>query len=153
MRPKVAVRLILAATACALAAPTFAHGAANSAKTKVKITEGGPTLFAGKVSSKEAKCEKRRKVTLHYEFGGPYGRAGDVVGTARTDASGAWEIEGSFVAGLYYASVTEKTRGDFLCKAGRGLQAQFRSSAARDSRTDTEVGRTRMTPRDDGFGH
>ncbi len=128
MRPKAAVPLVIAAVACVIAGAALA--ASDSAKTKVKITDGGPTRFEGKVTSKEDKCEKGRKVTLHYDFGGPY-KGGDVVGTAKTNASGAWEIDGTFVAGLYYASVAEKTRGGFLCKAGRGIQAQFRASAAR----------------------
>jgi hypothetical protein len=95
----------------------------DTAKTKVKITEGGPDHFEGTVSSKEAKCEKGRKVSLEYKFGGPY--KGQVLDTVRTDAEGNWEMDGSFVAGLYLASVKEKEKGDLLCKAGKSIRMEF----------------------------
>ena len=99
-------------------------GGTDSVKSKVKISEGGPDRFEGKVSSNEPKCEKKRKVSLHYEFDGPYKR-GEVLGTDKTDADGDWELDGSFMAGLYYVTVKEKSTGDLTCRADRSKQKQY----------------------------
>jgi hypothetical protein len=97
---------------------------ADSVKTNVKITEGGPEHFEGKVTSPESKCEKRRKVTLEYKFGGPYKR-GTVVGTDKTNAKGKWSIEGAFQAGLYRAVVEEDEKGDLTCRFDRTIRMEF----------------------------
>ena len=110
----------------ALAFGATASFASKSAKTTVTITEGGPNLFAGTVDSKQPKCEKGRKVSLLYEQGK---RAGEVVGTAKTDAKGNWEMPGNYFAGRYHAEVKAKTikvrgKGEdlftFLCKVASG---------------------------------
>lgn len=98
--------------------------AADSVKTNVKITEGGPELFEGKVTSPEHKCEKRRKVTLEYKFGGPYKR-GTVVGTDKTNAKGRWSIEGDFQLGLYRAVVQEIEKGELTCEFDRTIRMEF----------------------------
>jgi hypothetical protein len=101
-----------------------ASAKSDSAKSKVKITEGSPTLFKGKVTSKESKCEKSRKVSLYYSYGGPYKR-GDVLGTVKTDAHGSWQMKGEFTAGLYYATVKEKKVGSLLCRADDSPEDQY----------------------------
>lgn len=68
------------------------------------ITSGEGTEFKGKVSSPKKQCRAGRTVKLYMKAGSA--RTGDtVVGTDKTDASGAWTIEGSFVAAIYYARV------------------------------------------------
>lgn len=118
------MRFRLSMTAAVLTS-VLAFGAAalagDSVKTKVKITEGGPNLFAGTVSSKEPKCEKGREVTLHYGEG----ESTSPVGTAKSDKEGNWELEGSFMAGEYHAEVSAKRAGKVKCRATRGLRAQF----------------------------
>lgn len=80
-----------------------AAGAVTTVKTTVTITSGEGTEFTGKVSSPKKQCRDDRKVTLYMK---PYdGSADTAVGSDKTDASGAWSMEGSFVAGIYYARV------------------------------------------------
>jgi hypothetical protein len=84
----------------------FAGSAAATVKTvksTVTITSGEGSEFKGKVSSSKKACRDDRKVTLYMK---PYGGGADTaVGSDKTDASGAWSIEGSFLAGIYYARV------------------------------------------------
>lgn len=80
-----------------------AVGSVPTVKSTVTITSGEGTEFKGKVSSPKKQCRDDRKVQLYMK---PYGGGADtVVGSDKTDASGAWSIEGSFVAGIYYARV------------------------------------------------
>jgi hypothetical protein len=96
----------LAAVSCALLlALPMQTGAASNIKTKVEITEGGPTLFEGTVSSKEPKCEKGRTVELLYTAG----KQETVVGTDKTDKKGNWSMPGDYFAGTYTAEVKEKS--------------------------------------------
>ncbi len=124
MKWRIPVAVGTLATVALFAGAGVVVGGTDSVKSKVKITEGGPDLFAGKVSSNEPKCEKKRKVSLHYEFDGPYKR-GEVLGTDKTDADGNWELDGSFVAGLYYAAVKEKTKDGLTCRGDRSKQKQY----------------------------
>jgi hypothetical protein len=94
--------VVMAATFL-LAAP--AVGAVKTVKSTVMITSGNGSEFKGKVSSSQKACRANRKVTLFKE---PYAGEGDedeAVGTDKTNSSGAWSIDGSFIAGLYYARV------------------------------------------------
>jgi hypothetical protein len=94
--------VVVAATSL-LAGP--AAGAVKTAKSTVTIASGNGSEFKGKVSSPQKACRANRKVTL---FKKPYSyEEGDdePVGTDKTDASGAWAMQGSFIAGLYYARV------------------------------------------------
>ena len=99
-------RLMLVLALAAMgAASLFAGSAAGTAtvKSTVTIASGEGTEFAGKVSSAKKQCRANRKVTLYMK---PYdGSADTAVGSDKTDASGTWTIEGSFVAGIYYARV------------------------------------------------
>lgn len=73
-------------------------------KSTVTIKSGEGSEFTGKVTSAQKKCRSGRTVKLFME---PYsGEKDELVGTARTNAAGLWEIKGSFMAGIYHAQVT-----------------------------------------------
>jgi hypothetical protein len=99
---------------------------ATKVQSTVTITSGKGSEFTGKVNSAKKKCRVGRTVKLFREAGSS--RMGDpVVGTAKTDASGAWTMDGSFLAGVYYAQVVAvlvhyhgmsfQCRGDFSIRA------------------------------------
>lgn len=89
------------ATASLIAAPALAT--VPTVKSTVTITSGEGTGFTGKVTSARKQCRDDRKVTLYMK---PYDGSADIaVGSDKTSPSGAWTIEGSFVAGIYYARV------------------------------------------------
>jgi hypothetical protein len=98
-----ALSLVVMVAIFLLAVP--AAGAVKTVKSTVTITSGNGSEFKGKVSSPQKACRANRKVTLFKE---PYAGEGDedeAVGTDKTNASGAWAMQGSFIAGLYYARV------------------------------------------------
>jgi hypothetical protein len=102
MKRLVLVLALVAAVAATLSVGS-AVGAVKTAKSTVTIASGEGTEFTGKVSSAKKQCREDRKVTLYMK---PYDGSADVaVGSDKTDASGAWTIEGSFAAGIYYARV------------------------------------------------
>ena len=122
------IPLIVGTLAVVVLCGAFAISAAaggGSAKSKVKITEGGPDHFEGKVTSAEDKCERGRKVKLLYQFDGPYPRRGDVVDTAKTNRRGVWEMDGMYTAGLYQAFVPEDEKGDLICRRDRSVRQRF----------------------------
>jgi hypothetical protein len=80
-----------------------AAGTVKTVKSTVTIASGEGTGFTGKVSSPKKQCRDDRKVKLYMKSYS--GGADSLVGSDETDASGAWSIEGSFVAGIYYARV------------------------------------------------
>jgi hypothetical protein len=100
-------RLALVLALVAVGVASLFVGSAVSAVTTVKstvtITSGEGTGFTGKVSSPKKACRDDRKVKLYMKSYS--GGADSLVGSDVTDASGAWSIEGSFVAGIYYARV------------------------------------------------
>jgi hypothetical protein len=120
------------ALALAVVAATmlFAVGAAAAVKTvksTVTITSGEADEFTGKVTSPNKKCRDDRKVTL---FMKPYGGGADIaVGSDRTNRSGLWRIEGSFVAGIYYARVASSTEHEdddtLKCAVDLSLSARY----------------------------
>jgi hypothetical protein len=73
-------------------------------KSTVTITSGEGAEFTGKVSAAKKKCRAGRTVKLFREAGSSR-TADPIVGTARTNATGAWTMDGSFLAGVYYARV------------------------------------------------
>jgi hypothetical protein len=81
-----------------------APAAVKTVKTTVKITAGEGTEFRGKVSSSMKRCRAGRTVKLYSEPDSARVN-GTLVGTAKTNASGVWDLEGSFLAGFYYARV------------------------------------------------
>jgi hypothetical protein len=127
------LRLILLAALGALAAVALAAvGPATAAKvTNVKSTvtikSGEGSEFTGKVSSAQKACRRGRKVKLLRESDS--GGKDELVGTDKTDATGAWEIKGSFMAGMYHAEVTSSYvhsgSDTFHCLARVGFTARF----------------------------
>jgi hypothetical protein len=90
--------------AMALVGPSGAAASVPTVKTTVTITSGEGTEFKGKVGSAKKQCRANRAVKLYMQAGST--RTPDLlVGTDRTDASGNWDIEGSFLAAIYYARV------------------------------------------------
>jgi hypothetical protein len=114
----------LVALVCGMCFGAVTATAADDVKSNVKITEGGPELFEGKVTSDARKCKKGRTVTLEYKLGGSYKR-GMVVGTDKTNKKGRWSIPGSFQAGLYRAVVEEDEKGELTCGFDRSIRMQF----------------------------
>jgi hypothetical protein len=95
--------LALVALGSGVLSVASAAGAVKSVKSTVTIASGDGDEFTGKVSSPNKRCRDDRKVTLYMK---PYDGSADVaVGSDETSASGVWTIEGSFVAGIYYARV------------------------------------------------
>jgi hypothetical protein len=125
-------RMDLVVAVLALGAGSLFFGAVASASvTKVKstvtITSGEGSEFTGKVKAGQKACRSGRKVKLFME---PYsGEEDELVGTATTNASGAWTIEGSFMAGMYHAEVASRTvhaGGDtFRCQVDLSVSAKF----------------------------
>jgi hypothetical protein len=85
----------LAVTASARSAPKV--------QSTVTITSGKGTEFTGKVKAAK-KCRANRTVKLYREADSSRGKD-MLVGTARTNASGLWTMDGSFLAGVYFAQV------------------------------------------------
>jgi hypothetical protein len=84
----------------------LAVGAAPAAKvtnvkSSVTITAGKGTEFKGRVTAANKKCRKGRKVKLFKEMGSE----DELVGTAKTNASGVWLMPGSYLAAIYHAEV------------------------------------------------
>jgi hypothetical protein len=98
--------LVMSLVALGIASLTAGTAAASvkTVKSTVKITSGEGTEFKGKVSSPKKQCRANRTVKLYMEPGSAR-TVGTVVGTDKTDASGVWDIEGSFLAAVYYARV------------------------------------------------
>ena len=90
--------LVVAAAMALSAVPASA-----AIKSTVTISSGEGTEFTGKVTSPKAKCRAGRTVKLYREDDS--GGGDDLVGTDRTNKSGAWAMEGSFIAGVFYARV------------------------------------------------
>jgi hypothetical protein len=82
----------------------LAVSAVTTVKTTVSITSGEGTGFKGKVGSAKKRCRAGRRVTL-YKKAEPGDGEDSVVGADRTNASGAWSIDGSFLTAVYYARV------------------------------------------------
>jgi hypothetical protein len=99
---RLALLLALIATSSALL-PVGSAAAVTTAKSTVTITSGEGSEFKGKVTSAKKQCRANRKVTLFRKSDS--GGADSAVGTGRTNASGAWTIEGAFIAGYFYAKV------------------------------------------------
>lgn len=89
------VLFLVALAAVALwAAPATAT---VTVKSTVTIASGEGDEFTGKVGSPKKRCRVGRTVKLY--------REDTVVGTAKTDRAGTWEMDGSFLAGFYRARV------------------------------------------------
>ena len=96
--------------------------AATDVKSKVKITEGGPDLFKGKVTSKNDKCLAKRKIRLEYAEGA---RKGEVVATTKTNDDGGWQISQVFYAGIYQVYVLQRAAQGLTCLGAHTTPAHF----------------------------
>jgi hypothetical protein len=102
-RSVLALSLVVLGAAMAAAST---QASVPTVKTTVKIASGEGTEFKGKVSSPKKQCRANRTVKLYRKAESARATTGDtLVGTDKTDASGNWEIEGSFLAAVYYARV------------------------------------------------
>ncbi len=93
-------------------------------KTTVEITSGAGDHFEGVVNSASSKCVKNREVSLVNDT------LGETVGTDKSDASGAWSIDGAFIAGDYHAEVAKRTVGQKAkkktkCKGARSPSKRY----------------------------
>jgi hypothetical protein len=102
-RSRWAPGLVLIALLVTWAVVGTAAASTPTVKSTVTITSGEGTGFTGKVKAAQRKCRAGRKVKLFMESNS--GGGDELVGTARTDATGAWMMDGSFFAGVYYARV------------------------------------------------
>jgi hypothetical protein len=93
-----ALLTVVAATLMLSAAP-----AAAAVKSTVTISSGEGTEFTGKVASPTQRCRVGRTVKLFRED--ESGGGSVLQGTAKTSGSGSWTMEGSFLAGVFYARV------------------------------------------------
>jgi len=124
--------LVPALSALALVMPVLAgsaigHAHVTKVKSTVTIKSGKGTEFTGKVNSAQKKCRSARKVKLFME---PYsGDKDELVGTAKTNGSGVWKMEGSFVAGIYHAEViaitVHATATAFRCLFDMSVSARY----------------------------
>jgi len=117
---------VLAALVLVAVGPATAAKVTN-VKSTVTIKSGEGTEFTGKVTSTQKKCRSKRKVKLVME---PYsGGEDEVVDTAKTDATGAWEMHGSYMAGIYHAEVTSSfvrtDSGSLHCLVAIGVSHRY----------------------------
>lgn len=77
--------------------------AAAAVKSSVTITSGEGSEFTGKVTSPKQRCKAGRTVKLFREDDS--GEEDKLAGTARTNSAGNWTMDGSFLAGVYFARV------------------------------------------------
>src|SRR5437588_10067531 len=88
--------------------------------------KGKELTFSGRVTSRNAACERRRKVTLHRTNG-------NVLGSTTTNSTGRWTITASGSAGIslghFVATVKRRAEGTagtiFVCKAARSATIPF----------------------------
>ena len=71
--------------------------------------------------SKEAKCEKRRKVALKVTTEYSPTR----VGTDKTNRKGKWSIDVRLDEGFYFATVAPVKRGDTKCAGAESKSVRF----------------------------
>lgn len=101
-KSKLWVTVLCLAAVAAMLAPAGA-AAAIKVKSTVTITSGEGAKFTGKVSSAKKKCRSGRTVKLFREEDD--GSGDELVGTAKTNKSGNWTMNGEFFAGEYFARV------------------------------------------------
>lgn len=93
--------VLFLAVAAALA--LSAVPAAAAVTSTVTIASGEGSEFTGKVTSPKQRCRSGRTVKL---FRADDSGGGDELeGSAKTNQAGLWMMNGSFLAGIYYARV------------------------------------------------
>jgi len=105
------------------ARPAPALGA--KAATTATITKGGPTLFKGKVASKNDKCIPGREVQLMYSPGKHSGVEPTEVGSDKTNKNGVFAMPGNYYAGFYYVVVLAAHTQSLLCTGYTGVAHHF----------------------------
>jgi hypothetical protein len=110
------VAALVAAAALAVAAPAGAHA---PTKAKLKITKLTAQKAQGTLSSKDAACERGRKVVLRYA--GEYGPV--KIASDKTNRKGAWSMRvDTDFRGIFYAT-TAKTAD---CAAAESKDVRLR---------------------------
>jgi hypothetical protein len=115
--PVLGVVMVMAGTA-------GAHSAKKH-KTKIVLTNGGPTGASGTVSCTTSPCPpvclSKRKVTLFRLQNG----ASAPVGSGMTNARGTFRINAPLIAGYYDAKVAAKRAGTTSCAAATSIRYHF----------------------------
>jgi hypothetical protein len=96
---RIPILLLMTLALMALAAPL----AGAAVKSTVTIASGEGTEFTGRVTSPKKGCRSGRTVKLFREDDS--GDQASLAGTATTTRAGVWTMDGTFVAGFYYARV------------------------------------------------
>jgi hypothetical protein len=81
----------------------IAPAATAAVKSTVTIISGEGTEFTGKVTSPKQRCRAGRTVKLFREDDS--GDGDTLAGTAKTNKTGHWTVDGEFLAGVYFARV------------------------------------------------
>jgi hypothetical protein len=81
----------------------WAAPATAAVKSTVTISSGEGSEFTGKVTSPKQRCRAGRTVKLFREDDS--GDETKLAGTAKTSKAGLWTMDGSFLAGVYFARV------------------------------------------------
>jgi hypothetical protein len=119
---KKGIRISAVVAAVASLALIVPASAAPGVKSTLKIKQISATGASGTLSSKEAKCEKRRKVAL--KFSGEYTPVR--VGTDKTNRKGRWSIDARLDdAGFYFATVAPVKRGAVKCRGAESKSVRF----------------------------
>jgi hypothetical protein len=101
MRIKRWIPVVVGAAIAALA--LSAVPATAAVKSTVTIVSGEGSEFTGKVTSPKKRCRSGRTVKLFREDDSAY--SASLQGTAKTNSAGLWTMDGSFLAGVFYARV------------------------------------------------
>jgi hypothetical protein len=96
--------------------------AGPAVKTTLRIKQIDATGASGKLGSRTAKCEKRRKVSLL--FSGEYTPVR--VGSDKTDKKGRWDVNARLDdEGFYYVKTAGVKRGAVKCKKAESKSVRF----------------------------
>jgi hypothetical protein len=121
MRKK-GMRISAALAVVASLALVVPASAGKAVKSTLKIQEITATGAKGKIVSKKAKCERRRKVAL--KFSGEYSAVR--VGTDKTNRRGRWKISVPVDdAGFYFATTGPAKRGSTKCAGAESKSVRF----------------------------
>ncbi|HEX2128313.1 MAG TPA: hypothetical protein VHF58_03745 [Solirubrobacterales bacterium] len=121
MRKK-GTRIALTLAAIASLALVVPASAGPGVKSTLKIKQINATGASGTLKSKEAKCQKRRKVAL--KFSGEYTPV--KVGTDKTNKKGRWSIDVRLDdEGFYFATTAPAKRGKVKCRGAESKSVRF----------------------------
>jgi hypothetical protein len=124
MRKAIFLAVLLIGVLMVIAGTAGAYSAKRH-KTRIILTNGGPTGASGTVSCTTAPCppvcRSKRHVTLFRIQNG----ASAPVGSAVTNARGAFRVSAPLMAGYYDATVTAKHVGTNFCVAATSIRYHF----------------------------